>query len=104
MEARDGLLERSASSRARPTARGSYRAAAAARRLARALVLSPKLLLADEPTGNLDTVTADEVFALLREFNHDHGSACLIVTHDPRLAARCDRQIVLVDGQLTTPT
>ena len=72
--------------------------------IARALALQPRLILADEPTGNLDTVTADEVFALLREFNQDHGSACLIVTHDPRLAARCDRQIVLVDGQLTTPT
>ncbi len=69
--------------------------------IARALALQPRLILADEPTGNLDTVTADEVFALLREFNHDHGSACLIVTHDPRLAARCDRQIVLVDGRLT---
>ena len=69
--------------------------------IARALSLQPRLILADEPTGNLDTVTADEVFALLREFNHDHGSACLIVTHDPRLAARCDRQVVLVDGRLT---
>jgi len=71
--------------------------------IARALSLRPRLILADEPTGNLDTVTADEVFALLREFNHDHGSACLIVTHDPRLAARCDRQVVLVDGRLTQP-
>jgi lipoprotein-releasing system ATP-binding protein len=70
--------------------------------IARALSLKPSLILADEPTGNLDTVSADEVFALLREFNHDHGSACLIVTHDPRLAARCDRQIVLVDGRLQT--
>ena len=69
--------------------------------IARALALQPRLILADEPTGNLDTVTADEVFALLREFNQDHGSACLIVTHDPRLAARCDRQIVRGDGQLT---
>jgi lipoprotein-releasing system ATP-binding protein len=68
--------------------------------IARALSLRPRLILADEPTGNLDTVTADEVFALLREFNRDHGSACLIVTHDPRLAARCDRQVVLVDGAL----
>ena len=70
--------------------------------IARALSLRPRLILADEPTGNLDTVTADEVFGLLREFNQDHGSACLIVTHDPRLAARCDRPIVLVDGRLTT--
>ena len=73
--------------------------------IARALSLKPRLILADEPTGNLDTVSADEVFSLLREFNQDHGSACLIVTHDPRLAARCDRHIVLVDGQVqrTTP-
>ena len=68
--------------------------------IARALSLRPRLILADEPTGNLDTVTADEVFALLREFNHDHGSACLIVTHDPRLATRCDRVIELVDGRV----
>ena len=70
--------------------------------IARALSLKPRLILADEPTGNLDTVSADEVFGLLREFNHDHGSACLIVTHDPRLAARCDRLIELVDGRLVT--
>ena len=68
--------------------------------IARALSLKPRLILADEPTGNLDTVSADEVFGLLREFNHDHGSACLIVTHDPRLAARCDRMIALVDGRV----
>jgi lipoprotein-releasing system ATP-binding protein len=68
--------------------------------IARALSLSPKLLLADEPTGNLDTVSADEVFSLMREFNQDHGSACLIVTHDPKLAARCERVIELVDGQI----
>ncbi|MFN8762436.1 MAG: ABC transporter ATP-binding protein [Burkholderiales bacterium] len=68
--------------------------------IARALALKPKLILADEPTGNLDTKTADEIFSLLREFNRDHGSACLIVTHDPRLAQRCDRIIHLVDGQI----
>lgn len=66
--------------------------------IARALSLSPRLILADEPTGNLDTHTADDIFALLREFNRERGSACLIVTHDPRLAARCDRKIELVDG------
>ncbi|MDY0056746.1 MAG: ABC transporter ATP-binding protein [Methyloversatilis sp.] len=66
--------------------------------IARALSLSPRLILADEPTGNLDTHTADDIFALLREFNRERGSACLIVTHDPRLAARCDRRIELVDG------
>jgi lipoprotein-releasing system ATP-binding protein len=68
--------------------------------IARSLALMPRLILADEPTGNLDTVSADEVFGLLREFNRDHGSACLIVTHDPRLAKRCDRAINLVDGRL----
>jgi lipoprotein-releasing system ATP-binding protein len=68
--------------------------------IARALSQKPRLILADEPTGNLDTVSADEVFALLREFNQDHGSACLIVTHDPRLALRCDRVIELVDGRV----
>jgi lipoprotein-releasing system ATP-binding protein len=66
--------------------------------IARALSLSPRLILADEPTGNLDTHSADSVFSLLREFNRDLRSACLIVTHDPRLADRCDRRITLVDG------
>jgi lipoprotein-releasing system ATP-binding protein len=70
--------------------------------IARALSQKPRLILADEPTGNLDTVSADEVFALLRDFNRDHGSACLIVTHDPRLALRCDRVIELVDGQVVS--
>ena len=68
--------------------------------IARALSLRPRLILADEPTGNLDTVSANDVFKLLREFNRDHGSACLIVTHDPRLAAGCDRIIELVDGRV----
>ncbi|WP_336623623.1 ABC transporter ATP-binding protein [Methyloversatilis sp.] len=72
--------------------------------IARALSLSPRLILADEPTGNLDTHTADDIFALLREFNRERGSACLIVTHDPRLAARCDRRIELVDGRLAAST
>ncbi len=70
--------------------------------IARALSQKPRLILADEPTGNLDTVSADEVFALLRDFNRDHGSACLIVTHDPRLALRCDRVIELVDGRVVS--
>lgn len=68
--------------------------------IARALVLQPRLILADEPTGNLDTASADAVFELLRAFNRDHGSACLIVTHDSRLAARCDRIVELVDGHI----
>jgi lipoprotein-releasing system ATP-binding protein len=68
--------------------------------IARALSRKPRLILADEPTGNLDTVTADEIFALLRAFSHEHHSACLIVTHDPKLAASCDRVVELVDGRL----
>ena len=68
--------------------------------IARALSLSPQLILADEPTGNLDTQSASEVFELLQAFNREQHSACLIVTHDPGLAARCQRQIHIVDGQL----
>ena len=66
--------------------------------IARALVTRPALLLADEPTGNLDTHTADTVFELFRRFNREFGCAVLVVTHDPRLAARCPRVIELVDG------
>jgi len=66
--------------------------------IARALSLAPPLVLADEPTGNLDTHSADEIFALMRRFNAVSGTAFLIVTHDPRLARRCDRIVELVDG------
>lgn len=68
--------------------------------IARALALAPALVLADEPTGNLDTHSADEAFALLRRFNLERGCAFIIVTHDPRLAARCDRVIELRDGMI----
>jgi lipoprotein-releasing system ATP-binding protein len=68
--------------------------------VARALAMRPPLVLADEPTGNLDTSSADEVFALLRTFNRDFGVTFLVVTHDPRLARRCDRVLELVDGRL----
>ncbi len=68
--------------------------------IARALAMNPPLVLADEPTGNLDSHTADEIFALMREFNREEGAAFLIVTHDPRLAARCDRLVELMDGRI----
>ncbi len=70
--------------------------------IARALVLDAPLVLADEPTGNLDTKSANEVFALMRAFNAERGVAFLMVTHDPRLAARCDRVVELVDGQIVS--
>lgn len=68
--------------------------------IARALVSQPALLLADEPTGNLDTQTAEGVFALFEQFNRETGCATLIVTHDPRLSARCPRVIELLDGRV----
>ncbi len=70
--------------------------------IARALAMNPLLVLADEPSGNLDTRTADGVFDLLREVNESSGTTFLIVTHDPRLARRCDRIIELVDGRIVS--
>jgi len=66
--------------------------------VARALAMQPALLLADEPTGNLDTKAADMVFGLIREVNRAQGMAVLFVTHNPDLARRCDRTIQVVDG------
>ncbi len=68
--------------------------------IARALSMSPALVLADEPTGNLDTESGEQVFALMRRFNEERGTAFLVVTHDPRIARRCDRVIHLVDGRV----
>jgi len=68
--------------------------------LARAMIHSPALLVADEPTGNLDSQTGDAVADLLFELNEEHEATLILVTHDLTLASRCNRQVRLHDGQL----
>jgi putative ABC transport system ATP-binding protein len=68
--------------------------------IARALIHKPDLIVADEPTGNLDNKTGDDVANLLFELNQETNATLLLVTHDTRLAARCQRQVRLHDGQL----
>ena len=68
--------------------------------IARAFMTRPSLLLADEPTGNLDSKTGDKVIELLFELNRKHGTTLVVVTHDQELASRCQRQLVMAVGRL----
>jgi putative ABC transport system ATP-binding protein len=72
--------------------------------IARALVADPALVLADEPTGNLDTRSSDEIAALLRKVSGEWGRAVVMVTHDPRIAAYADRIVFLKDGSIVDET
>lgn len=68
--------------------------------IARAFATDPKLLLADEPTGNLDSSTGKQIIELMFELNRERGTTLVLVTHDESLSKRCLRQIRLVDGML----
>jgi lipoprotein-releasing system ATP-binding protein len=72
--------------------------------VARALMNRPALVLADEPTGNLDRETADQVLNLLRDINRTERTTFLISTHDPHVAAFCDRRITMIDGRFASET
>ena len=72
--------------------------------IARALVNKPALVLADEPTGNLDHQTALDIYNLMRELNQESGTAFLVVTHDTALAAKLDKQLSMQDGRFITET
>ncbi len=72
--------------------------------LARAFNGRPDVLFADEPTGNLDRQTGDKIADLLFSLNREHGTTLIMVTHDLQLAARCDRCLRLVNGQLQEET
>ncbi|OTQ71985.1 lipoprotein ABC transporter ATP-binding protein LolD [Gilliamella apis] len=69
--------------------------------IGRALINNPALVMADEPTGNLDKSTADAIFDLLIKLNREHGTAFLVVTHDLVLANKLDQQLIMSDGQLS---
>jgi putative ABC transport system ATP-binding protein len=68
--------------------------------LARAFVVKPAVLLADEPTGSLDFATGETIMALMFELNRELGTTLVLVTHDPAIAARCDRRITLEAGRI----
>ena len=72
--------------------------------IARAIVTRPSVLLADEPTGNLDTATSEEIMRLLQRFNRDHGITTIMVTHEPDIAAYAERTVWFVDGRIARDT
>jgi lipoprotein-releasing system ATP-binding protein len=72
--------------------------------IARALVAGPRVLLADEPTGNLDKSSGDEILAILRRLNREQNLTIVMVTHDNRIAAQADRTVTLVDGRVVEAT
>jgi putative ABC transport system ATP-binding protein len=72
--------------------------------LARGFSVRPKIVFADEPTGNLDAVTGATIIELMVKLNHDSGTTFVLVTHDPELAAQTDRTIRLADGRLVGDT
>jgi lipoprotein-releasing system ATP-binding protein len=69
--------------------------------IARALLMNPRILLADEPTGNLDAESGGEIVSLLREINRDEGVTVVMVTHNLEIAAGTDRVVRMVNGQIT---
>ncbi len=71
--------------------------------IARALAMNPALILADEPTGNLDTASANAVFEMMRHVNETNRTTFLLVTHNMDLARRCDRIVEVVDGRILAP-
>ena len=68
--------------------------------IARALVNGPKVIFGDEPTGNLDSVSSEEIVAMMRQINHDTGTTFVLVTHDPGVAETCDRVVRMLDGRV----
>ena len=70
--------------------------------IARALVNNPAIVLADEPTGDIDTRTGDEILELMHDLNETTGMTFIVITHDPAVAEHCDRLIRIIDGQIAT--